>query len=149
MSMRWVLVSLALLALGVVLWASDRITYEGERTIYTVRCEGGTWNGLRCTGTMVAGDRYRFKASVSKQEVLHWIVSSPEPSGKYGKCKVKNRGNWSCEVVPGEPGTITHEMVDGRPTRDAIAATPPIHAVPKWEWWVLDAGIHLYTRAGY
>ena len=149
MAMKWILVLLALLVLGVVFWASDRITYEGERTIYTVGCEGGTWNGLRCTGTMVAGDRYRFKASVSKQEVLFWIVSSPQPSGKYGKCKVKDRGNWSCEVVPGESSSITREMVNGRPTRDANDTTPPFHAVPKWEWWILDAGLHPYTRAGY
>ena len=98
---------------------------------------------------MVAGARYRFRASVSKQEVLHWIVSSPEPSGKYSKCKVKDRGNWSCAIVPGESGSITREMVNGRPLRDANSAAAAFHAVPKWEWWLLDAGFNFYTRAGY
>ena len=85
------------------LWASDKITYEGERTIYTVRCEQGNWEGLQCKGRMVAGDRYRFRASVSKQEVLYWVVGSSQPSGKFSRCTVKDRGNWSCEANADQP----------------------------------------------
>src|SRR5262249_10098857 len=135
--------------LAIVLWASDKITYEGERTVYTVRCERGTWDGLRCSGVMVAGDRYRFKASKSKREVLYWIVGSNQPAGKLSNCKVKDRGNQSCEPAPGQPPTITHAMVNGRPTRDPDAPGVPFHAVPKWVWWLLDAGVHVYSRAGY
>ena len=140
---------MVVVAFGVLVWASDKVTYEGERTIYTVRCEGGNWEGLRCRGKMVAGDRYRFQASVSKQEVLYWVVGSSEPSGKYARCKVKNRGNWACDENAGQPATITRTMVNGRPERDDSARNVPFHAVPKWVWWVLDAGIHVYNKAGY
>ena len=63
-----------IVALGVFIWASDRITLEGERTIYTVGCEHGDWNGLRCTGRLTPGDRYRFRASRSRNEIVYWIA---------------------------------------------------------------------------
>ncbi len=149
MGPKWIAIVLVVSGLVVVLWASDKITYEGERTIYSVRCEQGDWDGLACRGTMVAGDRYRFRASKSKQEVLYWVVGSAAPSGKYAQCKVKDRGNWSCPENAGQPPTITHEMVNGRPLRDGSGRDLPFHAVPKWVWWVLDAGIHVYNKAGY
>ena len=72
---KWAIVAVVVVALGIALWGSDKITYEGERTVYTVRCEQGDWEGARnARGRMVAGDRYRFRASVSKQEVLYWVV---------------------------------------------------------------------------
>ena len=40
-------------SLGAFIWASDRITLEGERTVYTVGCEQGVWIGLRCTGSVM------------------------------------------------------------------------------------------------
>jgi hypothetical protein len=98
---------------------------------------------------MVAGDRYRFRASVSKQEVLFWVVGSSDPSGKYSRCKVKDRGNWACDENAGQPPTITRAMVNGRPQRDDGGLNVPFHAVPKWVWWVLDAGLHVYSKAGY
>ena len=73
-------------ALGVFIWASDRITLEGERTIYTVGCEQGVWVGLRCTGRLAAC-RHRFRASRSRQEIATGL--GPEnPSGKYSDCDV-------------------------------------------------------------
>lgn len=149
MAAKWMAIVLVVAAIVTVLWASDKITYEGERTIYTVRCERGGWEGLLCRGTMVAGDRYRFRASVSKQEVLYWVVGSAEPSGKYPQCKVKDRGNWTCADNVGQPPTITREMVNGRPKRETDGPYVPFRAVPKWVWWVLDAGIHVYRKAGY
>ena len=149
MNAKWVTVLLAAIGLAVVLWASDRITYEGERTVYTVRCDQGQWEGLQCRGKMVAGERHRFKASISKQEVLYWVVGSTSPSGKFAQCKVKDRGNWSCVESAGQPPTITHEMINGRPRRDRGTDDVPFHAVPKWVWWVLDAGVHIYNKAGY
>ncbi len=41
MNPKWMAVAIVVAVLGVALWASDKITYEGERTIYTVRCEQG------------------------------------------------------------------------------------------------------------
>ena len=39
MNAKWAIVAIIVVALGIALWASDKITYEGERTVYTVRCE--------------------------------------------------------------------------------------------------------------
>jgi hypothetical protein len=146
---KWAIAAIIVIALGVALWASDKITYEGERTIYTVRCEQGNWEGLACKGRMVAGDRYRFRASVSKQEVLFWVVGSSQPSGKFSHCKVKDRGNWECDESTGQPPTITRTMVNGRPKHEDGPHSIAFHAVPKWVWWVLDSGVHLYSKAGY
>ena len=150
MNPKWVAIAIVAAVLGVAMWASDKITYEGERTIYTVRCKQGNWEGLLCRGTMVAGERYRFRASVSKQEVLYWVVGSKEPSGKYSQCSVMDRGNWSCEKsAAGQPPTIARAMMNGRPRRDDGETHIEFRAVPKWVWWVLDAGLHVYNKAGY
>jgi len=149
MTVKWFAALLVVTALVVAAWASDKISYEGERTIYSVRCERGAWEGWRCTGNLVAGDRYRFRASKSRQEVLYWIVGSSTPSGKYTGCKVVDRGNWTCAEAVGQVPTITHEMVNGRPTRVESGTTLPFHAVPKWQWWLLDVGFHATSNATY
>jgi hypothetical protein len=48
MNPKWAAIVMVVVALATVLWASDKITYEGGRTIYTVRCESGSWDGLLC-----------------------------------------------------------------------------------------------------
>ena len=52
--------------LSALLWGSDRITLQGERTIFTVDCAGGVWEGARCTGNLVPGKRYAFRASKAR-----------------------------------------------------------------------------------
>ena len=103
--------------LGVFIWSSDRITLEGERTIYTVDCVQGTWDGMRCTGRLAAGDRHRFRSSRSRREVVYWISGSSAPSGKYADCDVTDRDLWSCTAHDGDLPTIAHELVDGRPVQ--------------------------------
>jgi hypothetical protein len=147
MVVKWFAVLSALIALGVMTWASDKIGYEGERTVYSVRCEQGIWEGWRCTGRLVAGDRYRFRASRSRREVLYWIVGSSGASGKYADCEVFDRGNWTCTEAVGQVPTITHEMVKGHPTHDGDRAMLPFHAVPKWQWWLLNVGVPATNHA--
>ena len=43
-------------SLALLIWASDRVTFQGERTVFTVDCVPDIWQGLRCTGKLVAGD---------------------------------------------------------------------------------------------
>ena len=136
-------------ALGVFIWASDRITLEGERTIYTVNCEQGAWDGLRCTGRIAAGDRHRFRSSRSRREVVYWIAGSAAPSGKYSDCDVTDRDYWSCKSRAGELPTITHELSDGRPVQRAAGIDLPFHAVTKWKWWALRLGIPGFTKADF
>jgi hypothetical protein len=131
-----------------LLWGSDRITMQGERTLYTVDCDRGTWNGRICTGKLVPGKRYAFRASIARNEVVYWVRGSSAASGKYPDCKVADRDNWSCKVpVDGAPATIAHEMAKGHPTQTGSANMLPFHSVSKWKWWLMDAGIRVFTKA--
>jgi hypothetical protein len=139
---RFLLRGLAILAvLALLIWGSDRITMQGERTIYTVECAGGAWEGTHCPGKLVPGPRYAFRASRTRGEVLHWIRGSTEPSGRYSDCTIKDRDNWSCNAqVDGKP-QLTYEMVNGRPTRGVGGLTTAFHDVPKWKWWALRMNV--------
>ena len=132
-----------------LVWLSDEITLQGERTIYTVNCESGHWDGLRCFGTIVPGDRYRYRALKSRHEVIFWIVGSSMPSGKYSDCQVKNRDNWSCQPAPSATPSITLVMENERATHGPVDFTIPFRAVPKWKWWLLRSGIRAFDEASY
>ena len=136
-------------ALVAFIWASDRITMEGERTVYTVTCEQGAWDGLRCTGRMAAGDRHRFRSIRSRREIVYWIAGSSMPSGKFTECDVTDRDRWKCQVRVGEQPTIAHELADGRPVPIAAGSDLPFHAVHKWKWWVLNVGIPGLRKADF
>lgn len=144
---RWIAIGLPAIALGTLIWSSDKISYDGERTIYTVACQDGRWEGSHCTGRLKPAERYRFRASKSRQEVLYWTVGASTPAGKYTDCIVKDRGNWSCKNTSDRPEAITHEMVGGVPA-DNNGPNPRFYAVPKWKWWLLRAGIYL-SEADY
>lgn len=131
----------------VALWASDRITLQGERTIFTVKCEGGSWQGRHCTGNMLPGEQYAFRASHKRNEVIYWVRFSNAPSGKFTDCMVKDRDNWSCNVQLDQKPALTFEMVKGKPTRGGEGISMPFHNVAKWKWWLLDAGIHAFHDA--
>ena len=133
--------------LGILIWASDRVTLQGERTIYTVNCEQGVWQDIKCTGTLVAGDRYRYLSLKARHEVIFWVAGSAEPSGKFTDCTVENRGNWSCKANVDSAKSITHEMVNDKAKPDPIGLTRPFHAVPKWEWWLLRVGFPGFSEA--
>jgi hypothetical protein len=62
--------------LGLLIWGSDRVTFQGERTIYTANCEPDVWQGMRCTGKLVAGPRYRYRSLKTRREVIFWIAGS-------------------------------------------------------------------------
>ena len=119
-------VSAVFAGLAAFIWASDRITLEGERTIYTVACEQGVWDGLRCTGRIRPAERYRFRASRSRHEIVYWIAGSPKASGKYLDCDVTDRDRWNCKAGPGDLPTIAHELQDGKPVQRAASAGPSV-----------------------
>lgn len=97
----------------------------------------------------MASDRYRFRSSKSRQEVLFWIAGSAQGSGKYTDCTVKDRDNWACNVGVGHPSTIAHELGNGRPANSDSGLDLPFRAARKWKWWILRAGIHAFTNADY
>ena len=150
MSIRWAIRVVIILAIVVgMIWISDKVTMEGERSVYAVECVDGAWTGLHCNGRLKAGPQYRFRASKTRQEVLFWIAFSREPSGKYTDCQVQDRGNWSCNMRLDQPHSITYEMVDGRPTRGIGGLTLPFHAVEKWKWYALKLGTPWFSDASY
>jgi hypothetical protein len=149
MKTLWPFLLAMIVIIGGMMWVSDWITLEGERTVYTVTCPGGVWDGLRCTGRIAAGDRYRFRASRSRGEVLYWIAGSSAPSGKYTDCQVANRANWTCNVQIGQPLSIALEFSNGRPTFYGAGLTAPFYGVAKWKWWAIHFGIPGITEADF
>jgi hypothetical protein len=144
---RYLLAAAALVAFGLLIWGSDHITLQGERTIYTVRCEGGRWEGKRCTGHLAAAQRYGFRASPARNEVIYWVRGSSEPSGKYSSCKVIDRDNWTCPLGADQKPTVAFEMKKGVPTRSDDQRVIQYHEVPKWKWWLLDFGVYVFKEA--
>ena len=142
------LVLVVVVGMGIFIWASDRVTLEGERTVYTATCEG-VWVGLHCTGRLTAGDRYRFRSSRSRNEIVYWIAGSKSPSGKFTECQITDRDQWDCAALIGEVPTITHQMNDGRPSQHLGGIDIPFHAVNKWKWWAMHWGLHMFSNADY
>lgn len=138
---------LAVVVVAGLIWSSDQITLQGERTIYTVTCEGGTWTGAECSGRLAAGPRYGFRSSKLRREVIYWVRGSPEPSSTYADCQVVDRDNWTCRVAANQKPTIAFELKDGRPTRENDAGVIPFHDVPKWKWWLIRMGLPIFSRA--
>jgi hypothetical protein len=139
--------ALALVALGAYAWLNDKINTQGERTVYTARCVGGEWQANRCTGKLVASERYRFRALRAHQEVLFWTIGEKAPSGRYSDCEIVDSHNWSCKPNADAARTITHQMTQGRPIPDPNVPTVPFRQVPKWKWLMLQAGFPAGSRA--
>jgi len=135
--------------LAIALWASDQITLQGERTLYSANCERNAWVGSHCVSKLVPAKRYAFRGSTTRQEVTYWIRGSKEPSGKYTRCHVVNRDNWRCELQPGEESTVLRELEGGRPVASASSTIGTIHGVSKWKWFGMTLGIPWITDADY
>jgi hypothetical protein len=139
----------AALLLAFWMWMSDFITIQGERTIYTADCRGGTWRGLSCTGTLVAANRYRFRALPPHNEVLFWTAGSREPSGRFGSCVIRDGRNWACPPNAEAQRTIALAIAHGQAVHDTTGKTQPFHAIGKWRWLLLRWGIPTGNAADY
>ena len=137
----WLGVLVALGLLGFFTWASDFVTLQGERTIYTVGCAEGSWQGTHCTGRLVAAERYRFRALHAHREVLFWTVGGAEPSSKFSDCTVQDGRNWSCKPNADAPKSITLQMLHGQAVHDETGQVRSFHAVPKWRWMPARYGV--------
>ncbi|MEO6363017.1 MAG: hypothetical protein ABIO71_07290 [Caldimonas sp.] len=137
----WIVVIAVVGSLLFAGWASDFITMQGERTIYTVDCAGGSWQGAGCTGSVVTGPRYRYRALKPHREVIFWTVGSTEPSGKFNECSIQDGRNWLCKVCPDAARSITLQMAKGVPVPGPDSVTRPFRAVSKWRWLLLQRGL--------
>jgi hypothetical protein len=149
MKALWSFLLLMVTVIAAMMWATDWLTLEGERTIYTVDCVAGLWDGLVCGGRLTAGVRYRFRASKSRGEVLHWIAGSPDPSGKMTGCTVHDRGNWTCKTPDGANPAIAQAMVGNRLSPTPGSAAGAVHVVAKWKWWAIRLGWPRFRQADY
>jgi hypothetical protein len=123
------------------LWASDKITLDGERTVYTVECHDGTWQGTHCSGELKATNRYRFRALKAHREVVFWTAGAGEPSGRFTDCDIQDGRNWTCQPMQDAQRTITLQLNKGKPVPDASGVVRPFHAIAKWRWYLLRSGI--------
>ena len=140
---HWLYAIGGLLVLGGFAWVGDKITLQNERTVYTAQCARGAWQGPHCSGDLVAGPRYRFRALRIHGEVLFWTVGDTQPSGKLMPCAIADGRNWTCDSGADPGRTITLQMSRGRPVNHPGVASKPFHAVAKWRWWLLRGGIAL------
>jgi hypothetical protein len=144
----WLIFSAVVIVLGIAVWSNDFITLQGERTVYTAGCQQGNWVGNRCTGTLVPGERYRFRTLKAHNEVFFWTAGDrTQPAGRFTECVIKDGRNWKCKASADAPRTITLEMSRGRPVPDPAANTRPYHAVSKLRWELLTYGISLGDTA--
>jgi hypothetical protein len=137
----WLTVIVAIAVLAAMAWSTDTVTLQGQRTVYTVDCRKGVWQGKRCSGQLVNAERFRFHALKAHREVLFWRVGVAEPSGRFTDCNIVDGRNWSCRPEPDASRTITLEMVHGQPLPDTGGRTRTFHAVAKWRWWMLRWGL--------
>ena len=139
---RWLALPVVLL-LALFIWAGDRVTLQGERTIYTVTCVNGAWAGSSCSGEIAAGPRYRYRALKARGEVLFWVLGAQEPSSKLVGCTIEDGRNWICPQSADASKSITLTLTRGEPVRNSAGPTLPFHSVSKLSWTMLDAGVKL------
>jgi len=136
---RWIGIPF-LMTLLLFLWATDRVTLQGERTVYTVNCLNGAWSGNGCGGQVVAGPRYRYKALKNRGEVLFWVLGTQEPSSKLTGCTIQDGRNWACPPTADASTSLTLSMEHGEPKRSTSWPTVPFHSTSKPSWFLLDLG---------
>ena len=136
----WAVVAFVFAALGFAAWAFGLRDDAGRANHLHGDCTGGAWEGERCTGSLVAGVRYRFRALKPHGEVIFWTVGTKEKSGKFENCEIQDGRNWVCKPCEDAARSITLRMVQGAPVADAPAVTRPFRAVSKWRWLLLERG---------
>ena len=140
--MRIWLSVIAILVIGLILgWGSDAVTLQGERTVYTLQCVDGQWQGDSCGGHVAPGNRYRFRVLKAHEEVVFWTAGASGPSGKFVDCKIEDGRNWICPPGTQVSGTITTEIRRGVPVVDVSGKAQAFHAVSKWRWYLVKWGL--------
>jgi hypothetical protein len=139
-----ILIGVFFLVLAAAIWSTDSVTLQNERTIYTADCIKGEWRSNKCSGKMLAGSRYRYRAFKARSEVIFWIAGSDEPSRKLVKCKISDGRNWNCPVPNNDAGnSVTLGMKHGLAVNNREWPTRPLHPVSKVFWYMLIMGLRL------
>jgi hypothetical protein len=144
---KWIASVAVVAVVAAMIWSTDAVTLQGERTVFTVDCINGDWQGHRCSGTLRATERYRYRALKAHREVIFWRVGVAEESGKLTDCQIQDGRNWICNANGDSSRSIVLEMRHGEPVADMAGRTRPFHAVAKWRWWLLRRGMPAGTEA--
>jgi hypothetical protein len=130
----------AFLALAAVNFLSDTITLDGRWTLYTARCDGGTWRDNRCTGRLVAAERHRFVADKVRAKVVFEVIGAGTSSGTLSSCTIEDGRNWACATVT--PGTrpATRRLARGKPV-GLVDCPGNARLVSKRKWIFLRLGV--------
>lgn len=148
MKRSWLVILPIVLIAGLAVWAADIVNLQGERTVYTAGCKTGRWEGNLCTGKLVAGERFRFRALRAHREVFFWNVGvASDPSGKFTDCDITNGRNWVCKPEVSGPKSITLAMARGKPVPDASGHTRGSHPVSKFTWTLLNYDFYYSNSA--
>jgi hypothetical protein len=137
----WLSVGGVLAGLGVAAWASDFVTRQGERTIFTADCVDGRWVGRSCSGKLVAGERYRYRVVKPVGAVVYWVVGETATPGTLPNCVIRDGRNWRCPPGPEAARSITVEMAHGVPVLRSDRSPSTFSIVPKWRWYLLRLGL--------
>ena len=137
MRIAWLCVLTALAAAN---WLSDTITLEGHWTVYTARCDGGTWLDERCTGRLVAAERHRFVADKAKAEVVFEVIGAAPSSGKLSECAIEDGRDWTCSKATPGARPASRRLDRGRPM-GPVDFPGNARLVPKWKWVFLCLGV--------
>jgi hypothetical protein len=146
-STLWLCFGAAALALAVMVWSNDSITPEDVWTLYTARCEDGSWQAKRCTGRLVAAERYRFVTDRAKGEVHFKVMGDAGvSSGKLSGCTIEDDRNWTCMTTSAGPRPLIRQLACSQPV---VAPEGPGHArlVSKRTWYLLHFGIPVRSEA--
>jgi hypothetical protein len=136
----WMFFLSAVLVLVAFNWFSDAITLKGHWTLYTARCDGGTWQGGRCTGWLVAAERYRFVANKKKGEVDFKVIGGDALSGRMTECAIADGRDWTCSAATSGAQPATKGLIHSKPVAPVVLPDDA-RVVPKWKWICLRLGI--------
>lgn len=128
------------MACVVAIWLSGAITLEGQWTLYTARCSSGAWDGDRCTGRLVAAERWLFAANKAIGEVDYKTLGRESQTGRMSQCLIQDGRDWACRLVESGAPPITNHLVRGRPV-ERLDAPDGVRPVPKWRWLALSARV--------
>jgi len=138
----WFWTAALCLAGFLAIWLSGEITLQDQWTLYTARCSSGRWDGDRCTGRLVAAERWRFAANKAIGEVDYRILGREPRNGRLSQCLIEDGRDWACERVASGVPPITNHLVRGSPV-GRLDTPDAVRPVPKWRWLALSA--HLPT----
>ena len=136
----WLWTAALCLAGVLAIWLSGAITLQGQWTLYTARCSSGQWDGDRCTGRLVAAERWHFDAKKAIGEVDYKTLGRESRNGRLSQCLIEDGRDWACEQVASGTPPITNRLVRGSPV-GRLNTTDGVRPVPKWRWLALSASV--------